>query len=93
MPRDDFFVEKHGDVSVSVFVGLPGLRCWTKGHKAEFWIHYCGGKRGWTLGVMAFHCGAAAGKLLFAGLMIVRLGIVPSGEGFGEEIWGGEACR
>ena len=44
-------------------------------------------------GVMAFHCGAAAGKLLFAGLMIVRLGIVPSGEGFGEEIWGGEACR
>ena len=53
-----FFVEKHGDVSVSVFVGLPGLRCWTKGPKAEFWIHYCGGKRGWTLGVMAFHCGA-----------------------------------
>ena len=62
-----------------------------KGPKAEFGIH-CEGKRGRASSVMAFHCGAA-GKLLFAGLMIVRLGMVPSGEGFGEEIWGGEARR
>lgn len=78
------FVEKHGDVSACLLDCLGAQL--DKGPRAEFGIHR-GGKRGRTSSVMAFYCGAA-GKLLFGGLVIVRLGMIPSGEGFGEEIWG-----